>query len=344
LSFFQLSIFYAITLAFTISIFFNRVLISFATNYKKKNIKNEKRLSDKNIPPYGGVATSFAFFIATIFLGRADPAFMTIGICAFIISVIGIIDDIYNLEWKIKLLFQILIILYPLIALDIFINIEAFLNQDLQNVLNIVISLIWVLVIINSINFIDNMDGLTVFVSGSICLQISLLSNYSNIYKVTDISLLLLATLLGFLIYNYPPARLYFGDSGTLFVGYVLGFISIIFDWIPLDNGILNSPLSPVLFIFVVPILDFTVVTTHRIRNNVSPTQGGTDHISHRLLNIGYSEKKVLLEFLFVSFIFYCLLIGTISFSGFLSYLFASLYLIFFIFSFLRYRKLEPLS
>jgi UDP-GlcNAc:undecaprenyl-phosphate GlcNAc-1-phosphate transferase len=277
-------------------------------------------------------------------LGRADPAFMTIGICAFIISVIGIIDDIYNLEWKIKLLFQILIILYPLIALDIFINIEAFLNQDLQNVLNIVISLIWVLVIINSINFIDNMDGLTVFVSGSICLQISLLSNYSNIYKVTDISLLLLATLLGFLIYNYPPARLYFGDSGTLFVGYVLGFISIIFDWIPLDNGILNSPLSPVLFIFVVPILDFTVVTTHRIRNNVSPTQGGTDHISHRLLNIGYSEKKVLLEFLFVSFIFYCLLIGTISFSGFLSYLFASLYLIFFIFSFLRYRKLEPLS
>jgi UDP-N-acetylmuramyl pentapeptide phosphotransferase/UDP-N-acetylglucosamine-1-phosphate transferase len=61
-------------------------------------------LSDKNIPPYGGVATSFAFFIATIFLGRADPAFMTIGICAFIISVIGIIDDIYNLEWKTKII------------------------------------------------------------------------------------------------------------------------------------------------------------------------------------------------------------------------------------------------
>jgi len=344
LSFFQLPILYAITLAFTISTILNKVLINFARNYKKKNNKNERRLSNKNIPPYGGIATSFAFFTATIFLGRAEPAFITIGICALIISIIGIIDDKYNLEWKAKLIFQILIILYPLIALDIFINIEAFLNLNIQNFLNIVISLIWVLVIINSINFIDNMDGLTVFVSGSICLQISLLSNYSNIYKVTDISLLLLATLLGFLIYNYPPARLYFGDSGTLFVGYVLGFISIIFDWIPLDNGILNSPLSPVLFIFVVPILDFTVVTTHRIRNNVSPTQGGTDHISHRLLNIGYSEKKVLLEFLFVSFIFYCLLIGTISFSGFLSYLFASLYLIFFIFSFLRYRKLEPLS
>ena len=343
MSFFQLPILYAVTLAFIISIFLNRVVIGFARNYKKNN-KNEKRLSNKNIPPYGGVATSFAFFIATIFLGRAEPAFITIGICALIISIIGIIDDKYNLEWKAKLIFQILIILYPLIALDIFINIEAFLNLNIQNFLNIVISLIWVLVITNSINFIDNMDGLTVFVSGSICLQIALLANYSDIYKVTDISLLLLATLFGFLIFNYPPARLYFGDSGTLFVGYVLGFISIIFDWSPPGDGILISPLSPVLFVFVVPILDFTVVITHRIRNNISPTQGGTDHISHRLLNTGYSEKKVLLEFLLLGFIFYGLLIGTISFNGFLSYLFASSYLLFFIFSFLRYRKLEPLS
>jgi UDP-N-acetylmuramyl pentapeptide phosphotransferase/UDP-N-acetylglucosamine-1-phosphate transferase len=128
LSFFQLPILYAATLAFIISIFLNRVLIGFARNYKKKNNRNEKRLSNKNIPPYGGVATSFAFFIATIFLGRAEPAFITIGICALIISIIGIIDDKYNLEWKTKLIFQILIILYPLIALDIFINIEAFLN------------------------------------------------------------------------------------------------------------------------------------------------------------------------------------------------------------------------
>ena len=343
MSFFQLPILYAVTLAFIISIFLNRVVIGFARNYKKNN-KNEKRLSNKNIPPYGGVATSFAFFIATIFLGRAEPAFITIGICALIISIIGIIDDKYTLGWKTKLIFQILIILYPLIALDIFINIEAFLNLDIQNFLNIVISLIWVLVITNSINFIDNMDGLTVFVSGSICLQIALLANYSDIYKVTDISLLLLATLFGFLIFNYPPARLYFGDSGTLFVGYVLGFISIIFDWSPPGDGILISPLSPVLFVFVVPILDFTVVITHRIRNNISPTQGGTDHISHRLLNTGYSEKKVLFEFLLLGFIFYGLLIGTISFNGFLSYLFASSYLLFFIFSFLRYRKLEPLS
>ena len=108
MSFFQLPILYAATLAFIISIFLNRVLIGFSRNYKKKNNRNEKRLSNKNIPPYGGVASSFAFFIATIFLGRAEPAFITIGICALIISIIGIIDDKYNLEWKAKLIFQIL--------------------------------------------------------------------------------------------------------------------------------------------------------------------------------------------------------------------------------------------
>ncbi|MCH1416336.1 MAG: hypothetical protein L7V30_02360, partial [Gammaproteobacteria bacterium] len=70
----------------------------------------------------------------------------------------------------------------------------------------------------------------------------------------------------------------------------------------------------------------------------------GTDHISHRLLNKGYSEKQVLLEFLLISFIFYALLIGTISFSGIISYVSASLYLSFFIFSFLRYTKLDQLS
>ena len=198
--------------------------------------------------------------------------------------------------------------------------------------------------IINSINFIDNMDGLTVIVSGSICLQIALLANYSNIYKLTDISLLLLATLLGFLIYNFPPAKLYFGDSGTLFVGYVLGFISLIYDWLPEGGSILISPFSPVLFIFTVPVLDFLVVTTDRISNNKSPTTGGTDHISHRLLNLGHSERKVLTEFLLLSFYFYSLLIATIFFNGVLSVISAASYLIFFVFSFFKYKNLEPLS
>jgi UDP-GlcNAc:undecaprenyl-phosphate GlcNAc-1-phosphate transferase len=284
------------------------------------------------------------FFISTIFLGKADQDFITIGLCAVIISIIGILDDIFNLDWKTKITGQIVVILYPLIKLDIFINIESFLKVDVQNYLNLLFSLLWVLLIINSINFIDNMDGLTVVVSGGICLQIALIANYSNLYKVTDISLILLASLLGFFIYNYPPAKLYLGDSGTLFVGYVLGFLSIIFDWIPTLDSILVSPFSPILFIFTVPILDFLIVTSDRINNHQSPTIGGTDHISHRLLNLGYSEKKVLVTFLLLSFSSYGLLIGTMFFNGVLGYISAICYLIFFIYNFIKYKKMEPLS
>ena len=341
---FQLPIIYAIFFAFTFSIFMNGMLMRLTRNYKKQNERTEKRLSNRNVSPYGGIATSFAFFVTTIFLGKAEQDFLTIGICAVAISIIGLIDDIYNLEWRAKLVAQTVIIIYPLVDLEIFINVESFLGLEMNNYLNIFISLFWILVIINSINFIDNMDGLTVIVSGSICLQVALLANYSDIYKVTDVSLLLLATLIGFLFYNFPPAKLYFGDSGTLFVGYVLGFISIIFDWNPSQEVILLSPLSPALFIFVVPILDFAVVTTDRIKNKKSPTTGGTDHISHRLLNLGYSEKKVLVEFLILSFTFYALLIVTISSSGLFSYFFAFCYLLFFIFNFLRYRKLDSLA
>ena len=341
---FQLSITAAALLAITLSALLNKSFMNFTKQFKRKNHKGEKRLSNKNISPFGGIATSIAFLITTFFLGRADQDFVIIGICAVIISIIGFLDDIFNLDWKTKITGQIVIILYPLFKLDTFINIEAFLKVDLQNYVNLVFSLLWILLIINSINFIDNMDGLTVVVSGSICLQIAFLANYSNLYKVTDISLLLLSSLLGFFLYNYPPAKLYFGDSGTLFVGYVLGFISIIFDWTPIADSVLVSPFSPILFIFTVPILDFLIVTSDRISNNKSPTIGGTDHISHRLLNLGYSERKVLFSFLFLSFFSYVLLIATTYFDGVLSYIFAAGYLVFFIYNFAKYKKMEPLS
>ena len=341
---FQIPIIYTVIFALALSVLLNRIFLVLTKEFQKKSTKKEKRLNDTNVSPFGGIATSIAFFVSTLFLGKADEDFITIGICAVIISIIGLIDDVFNLNWKSKFLAQILIIIYPLIKLNIFINLEAYLNINLHDYLNLGFSLAWVLVIINSINFIDNMDGLAVIVSGSICLQIAILANYSNIYKVTDISLLLLATLLGFLIYNFPPAKIYLGDSGTLFVGYVLGFMSIIYDWNPIEGGFLISPFSPILFIFAVPILDFLIVVTDRISKNQSPTVGGTDHISHRLLNLGYSEKKVLLEFFLLSFFSYCLLIATISVSGFLSYGFGLSYMIFFVFNYFRYKKLNPLS
>ena len=146
------------------------------------------------------------------------------------------------------------------------------------------------------------MDGLAVIVSSSILVQSILLTYYFNQNKLTDLSILLLFAIFGFFIFNFPPAKLYLGDSGSLFIGFCLGFLSILFIWNPGSTKILFFNLSPLLLFFTIPLLDFLVIMMHRFNNNVSLTTGGTDHISHRLIKKGFNEKQVLLIFLAYSF------------------------------------------
>ena len=249
---FQIPLTQAIIVTLALSSLFNFIILKYSKNITLKRKTNEKRLSTQLLPPFGGIACSLAFLISTRLLGRADDEFIFIGIFAVIVSLLGVFDDIYDLRWYIKLFFQIIFVSYPLYNLNLFLNIESFLGLDLNNALNFFGSTLWILIIINSINFIDNMDGLAVVVSGSICLQIAFLANYLNQYKLTDISLLLFITIIGFFIFNYPPAKLYLGDSGSLFIGYCLGFISILFNWTPVGNTIYTSAINPMLLFFMI--------------------------------------------------------------------------------------------
>ena len=341
---FQIPLVQALVVALALSSLFNFIILKYSENINLKRKNNEKRLSTQLVPPFGGIACSMAFLISTRLLGRADDEFIFIGIFAVIVSLLGVFDDIYNLRWYIKLFFQIIFVSYPLYNLNLFLNIESFLGLDLNNVLNFFGSTLWVLIIINSINFIDNMDGLAVIVSGSICLQIAFLSNYLNQYKLTDISLLLFSTIIGFFIFNYPPAKLYLGDSGSLFIGYCLGFISILFNWTPVENTIYTSFINPLLLFFTIPLLDLLVVTSHRIKTGVSPTTGGTDHISHRLLAKDYSEIKVLIYFSIYSISCFVLILLSIIWTGILASIALVALFSLFIFSFLVLRKMKILD
>ena len=296
----QLNIYYVAILSLALSGVFNWIILYITKKYsfKKSSLLNEKRLVNKNTPPLGGVASAAAFFVSVNFLGDADYNFIIIGGFSLLISILGSIDDFFNLSWKIKLFFQIIFVAIPIIYLNIFLNIESLLNLDLNNSFNFLISVLWVILIINSINFIDNMDGLAVIVTGSICYQSILLTYSLNQNKLTDLSAVLLFVILGFFIYNFPPAKLYLGDSGSLFIGFCLGFMSILYNWVPENITVYSSTLNPILLIFSLPLIDFLVVVTYRISIGKSPTIGGTDHISHRLLAVGFSEKTVLLIFL----------------------------------------------
>lgn len=342
----QLNIYYVAILSITLSGVFNWIILYITKKYsfKKTSLLNEKRLVNKNTPPLGGVASAAAFFISVNFLGDADYNFIIIGAFSLLISILGSIDDFFNLSWKIKLFFQSIFVAIPIIYLNIFLNIESLLNLDLNNFFNFLISVFWVILIINSINFIDNMDGLAVVVTGSICYQSILLTYSLNQNKLTDLSVVLLFVILGFLIYNFPPAKLYLGDSGSLFIGFCLGFLSILFTWNSEQDYLLSYALSPVLLFFTIPLLDFLVIMWHRISNGISPTQGGTDHISHRLLAKGFSEKQVLFLFLIFSALNFVLILGYVFLDSTLSTMVLLIYLLQIIFLFNYFRKLDVLS
>ena len=329
---FQVSISTAAIVTILMSIIFNWVTLKRTKSFVPREKKSEDRLSSIYIPPFGGVACSIAFLISTRLLGQAESNFLYIGFFAVIISIIGLLDDIFNFKWYLKLIFQTIIVYIPLYNLNIFINFESLIGIEVNNLLNYIVSMMWIMLIMNAINFIDNMDGLAVVVSSAICIQIAVLTNYLNQYKLTDISILLLCAIGGFLFFNFPPAKLYFGDSGSLFIGFCLGFMSILYNWAPEDITVYTSTLNPILLIFSVPLIDFLVVVTYRISIGKSPTIGGTDHISHRLLAKGFSEKKVLSVFLCYSFGTFILIYASIFTSTQISYLLiGSLFFVYFL-------------
>ena len=322
---FQIPLFQALIVTLLLSTLLNYLILKYSKNINlKKSNQDEKRLSTQHIPPFGGIACSLAFLISTRLIGKADDNFIFIGIFAVIISLLGVLDDIYNLRWYIKLFFQIILVFYPLYNLNLFLNIESFLGFDLNNNLNYLGSTLWIIIIINAVNLIDNMDGLAVVVAGSICLQIAFLANYLDQYKITDISLILFATIIGFFIFNFPPAKLYLGDSGSLFIGYCLGFICILF--------------------FTIPLLDLFIVTSHRIGRGISPTTGGTDHISHRLLASNLSEVKVLTYFAIYSLLSFSLILISIVANESIAFGVLIVLLILFVLTFLKIRKMKILD
>jgi len=286
-----------------LSMFFNYLAFKFKNLFIfKKKQSSINRFSKTNTPPIGGIATSLSFLISVRLLGETDSIFLLIGSFGIMIAILGTLDDFFDLNWKTKLLFQATFVTIPILSTNLFLNFESLINLDLSNKLNYLVTITWIILIINVINFIDNMDGLAVIVSSSILVQSILLTYYFNQNNLTDLSILLLFAIIGFFIFNFPPAKLYLGDSGSLFIGFCLGFLSILFIWNPGSTKILFFNLSPLLLFFTIPLLDFLVIMKHRFDKKVPFTTGGTDHISHRLINKGFNEKEVLLIFFIYSF------------------------------------------
>jgi len=338
----QLPVISASIISFIVSFLICFIFVKINTNFRT-NKSNQKRLNSLNIVPLGGVGMAASFFISVRLLGQAESEFVYISIFALAIAIIGVVDDFLNLNWKVKIIFQFVFVIVPIYYLNLFINFENIFGIDLNNNLNLIFTSFWIILLMNSINFTDNMDGFASLNTAFICLALSFLSFIYNQNYLADISFILMFSILGFFILNFPPAKIYMGDSGSLFIGFVLGFISILFDWNPDGSQILYSSFAPVFLFFTIPVLDFFTVFVYRIKNNITPTTGGTDHISHRLLATGIDIKNVLIIFILINLTIFSLIASSIIFNNF-SDLIIIIFFIFVILMFFKFSRMDVIK
>jgi UDP-GlcNAc:undecaprenyl-phosphate GlcNAc-1-phosphate transferase len=167
-----------------------------------------------------------------------------------------------------------------------------------SQVLNWIVTIIWVVGLTNAINFLDNMDGLSGGIAAIASAFFLLMAVQNGQYLVGGLSAALLGASIGFLVYNFNPATIFMGDTGSLFLGFMLASVGIKLRF-P-DNTDAITWMVPVI-VLGVPIFDTTLVVFSRIRRGLSPATPGKDHTSHRLVRIGFTQREAVMLLYLIS-------------------------------------------
>jgi UDP-GlcNAc:undecaprenyl-phosphate GlcNAc-1-phosphate transferase len=267
---------------------------------------SSNRLHIAPTPVWGGVAIFLAFLLAAFISGvfhtreAAEAAAFASGI-----FILGLIDDIWKLRPNWKLFGQVLCAVPPL-----FLVFRHSLTGS--RLIDVPLALLWIVGITNAFNLLDNINGLSagtaVLVSGF--QAVIFLHQGQPALALGCIALD--GALLGFLVFNFPSGRIFMGDSGSLFVGFLLAVTTLIGAEFPAKNHSV-SLLFPLL-VMVVPVCDTTLVTLTRILKGRPISMGGTDHLSHRLIAYGLSAKSTVLALWALTFLSGIVAILTVSF------------------------------
>ena len=246
------------------------------------------------MPRMGGAAIVIASLAAVLVFRDRIEFQQLVGILlggAFV-SLLGALDDRWGLSPWIKLAGQ-----FFAAGILIATGLTVHLLPDALDGLNLLLTALWVVGITNAFNLLDNMDGLSGGVAAVAAAFFTLLAALSDQSYVGALSAAVFGATLGFLIYNFNPASIFMGDSGSLFIGFVLAAIGIKLRF-P-DNVTFVTWMAPVL-VLGVPLFDTTLVVVSRLRRGLNPlTTPGKDHTSHRLVAAGFSTREaVLLHYL----------------------------------------------
>lgn len=282
------------------SVLINRIFLKFSRNLGIRNLdENLIRWNSSSKPSFGGISFFIVFLLVLLLYQVLFPK----AIASFDLNLIGVVaacsigflvgltDDAFNTNPSLKFLAQAICAATLIITGN---YIQLFDNQWL----NFALTFLWVIGLMNSINMLDNMDGVTtiasIFALIGMLTVIYINKEYSNTYFILIIGLL--GGLIGFLYFNWHPSRMYMGDTGSQFLGVVLAALSIQFLWnneVALADKITSRQFILPLLAFLVPISDTTTVTINRLLKGQSPFVGGKDHTTHHLSYLGFSDQSV---------------------------------------------------
>jgi UDP-GlcNAc:undecaprenyl-phosphate/decaprenyl-phosphate GlcNAc-1-phosphate transferase len=285
-------IFFTLIICFMISILITPLVKKLAYKIRATDRPNNRKVHQTLMPRLGGLAIYIAFLAGFILLQPVNPYSTSIIIGSGIIVISGILDDIYELSAKLKLMAQIaaaaIIVLYGGLQIT-FINLP-FGGLFEFGYLSIPFTVLWIIGITNAINLIDGLDGLAAGVSSIALVAISGMAFImGNLYVVTIGSILLVSTI-GFLYHNFYPAKIFMGDTGALFLGFMISVLSLL----GFKNITFVSFIVPII-ILGVPISDTIFAILRRIINKQPLSAPDKSHLHHCLLRLGYSHRETVL-------------------------------------------------
>lgn len=251
------------------------------------------------MPYLGGLAIALGFTL--VVLGGAAlrrplsaNGWLAAGVVlpALGLAIVGLFDDIRGLGIRSRFTAQSLA---AIITATISISLGTSASLFGDRFINALVTIFWVIGITNAINLLDNMDGLATGSVAISALAFFLIAALNGQYLVAALSIALAGACLGFLWHNWSPATIYMGDSGALFLGFLLAVIAVRLHF-PHHSHV--SALLSRLLILALPIVDTSTVVISRLRRGVSPFQGARDHLSHRLQRRGFSTRRTVLTLL----------------------------------------------
>jgi UDP-N-acetylmuramyl pentapeptide phosphotransferase/UDP-N-acetylglucosamine-1-phosphate transferase len=294
-------------ISFSLVLFLTPILRRLLIKYQILENKNKRSIHKTSVPSFGGIVFFISFLLGVLFDSSLDElsTLRELIISFGLIALIGLRDDIIPISAWYKLLGQSIPAALIVIHLDMNINhFGGFLGiNEIPEPLNMLLSFIFILFLTNSFNLIDGIDGLAASISLlTITTFVVIIPPDSSL--LIQKSLFLIAALLGFLFYNWQPAKIFMGDTGALFLGFYNSILAIEFFNSPIETITLSNPITFTIAIFSIPILDTARTFISRLLRGVSPFEPDKTHIHHFLIRLGLSHAKSVIALLFINIVF----------------------------------------